>query len=113
MPKEVNGIPKPLSRGEEEFLLHCRVKCLPTPEREVKFALPRQFRADFLFREAKLIVEVDGGTRANGRHNRHEGYERDCQKLNLATKLGYRVLRYTTEMVTSGEAIYDVMEALQ
>jgi hypothetical protein len=38
--------------------------------------------------------------------------ETDMKKYNRATIMGYRVLRYTTAMVQSGEAIDDVMEIL-
>jgi very-short-patch-repair endonuclease len=99
------------SLGEETFAFHCRAYGLK-PEREVAFAPGRKFRFDFLFPEDKLAIEIDGGTRTFGRHSRHGGITSDCVKYNLAVRLGYRVLRYTTEMVEQGTAINDVREIL-
>ena len=49
---------------------------------------------------------------AGGRHTSGVGFRSDCFKYNKALELGYRVLRYTTDMVTKGEAIAQVMEIL-
>ena len=74
----------------------------------------RQWRADFYFERQKIAVEVEGGTAFGmSRHSRAEGFERDCRKYNAATLAGIKVLRFTTAMVKSGEAIYDVLEALK
>ena len=53
-----------------------------------------------------VAVEIDGGTwmPKHGKKSRHvtgEGYEGDCIKLNAAAILGWRVLRYTTTMMTN------------
>jgi very-short-patch-repair endonuclease len=103
-------VPKAPSEGEETFMLHWRARHGDLPvEREYQFALPRKFRFDFAWPEERLAVEIDGGTKfGKSRHSRGEGFENDCRKLNLAAKLGWRVLRYTTAMVKSGEAIADV-----
>ncbi len=71
----------------------------------------RKFRADF-FVEPELLIEVEGGSWAYGRHNRGDGYQKDLQKQNSATLLGYSVLRFTTDMVVSGEAIDCVRQYL-
>lgn len=107
----MSKLPKALSKGEELLALHLRVEGIPF-DREVQFAPDRKFRFDFLLRDS-LAIEVDGGTRKFGRHSRHDGYTKDCEKVNLAVKLGYRVLRFTTEMVESGQAINDVLEVLR
>lgn len=104
-------IPKALSLGEETFAMQCKAHNL-TPEREFIFAPPRKYRFDFAFLRQKIAVEVDGGTKMNGRHNRHGGFEKDAEKINLATKMGWAVLRYTTGMVERGDAINDVLEML-
>ncbi len=53
-----------------------------------------------------IAIEIEGGTRfGNSRHSRGSGFERDCEKYNLATSLGWRVYRFTTAMVERGEAI--------
>ena len=67
----------------------------------------RRFRFDFLL-AGDLIIEVEGGTWSGGRHTTGAGFRSDCFKYNAALELGYRVLRYTTDMVTKGEAIAQV-----
>lgn len=102
--------PKPLSEGEELFALNCKVLGIEF-EREFVFVPGRKFRADFYIPAAKLIVEIEGGTWVSGRHNRGFGMATDASKYNLATLLGYRLLRYTTDMVKRGAAMGD-LEAL-
>lgn len=84
---------------------------LPDPTPQYKFHESRKFRADFCWTSEMLIVEIDGGTHTRGRHTRHEGYKRDCEKLNLAQELGYRVLRFTNDMITD-DAIKQVCRML-
>ena len=52
-----------------------------------------------------VAVEIQGGQWSNGRHNRPEGYELDCEKSNLATFQGWRLYRFTGRQVTNGVAI--------
>ena len=100
---------------------------LPVPEREYAFAKPRRWRFDFAWTWVEqgptignsprrtirwLAVEVDGGTRSQGRHVRGSGYEADCVKLNEAALLGWTVLRVTGEMVEDGRALRLVQRAL-
>ena len=73
-------------------------------EREYRFDPDRRYRADFAWPTRSLLVEVEGGTRQYGRHNRHEGFEKDCTKYNRAALLGWTVLRFTSSQVTRGEA---------
>jgi len=77
-------------------------------ERELMLIPKRRFRFDFLLAQFALVVEVEGGTWSGGRHTSGVGFRSDCQKYNMALELGYRVLRYTTDMVTRGEAIAQV-----
>jgi hypothetical protein len=55
---------------------------------------------------------VDGGVHSGGRHTRGAGFEVDCEKLNEAVLLGYRVLRVTTKHVESGDALEWIERAL-
>lgn len=59
----------------------------------------RDWRADFAWPDHKLLVELEGGTFTNGRHVRPKGFRADCEKYNAAQKLGFIVLRYTSDMV--------------
>ena len=110
------------SHIEEEFLLQVRALQLPLPNRNVRFArhLGRQFEADFLWDEPKVIVEIQGGLRVagknggsvNGHHTTMAGYTADCEKLALATLLGYKVFWATSSQVKTGQAVAWVEEAL-
>ena len=100
-----------LSSGEEDFALQCRIYGL-LPERELKFHPKRKWRFDFAFPEAKIAAEIEGGVWSGGRHNRASGYTKDCEKYNNAVLLGWRVFRFTSDMVTSGNAIDTVLEVL-
>jgi very-short-patch-repair endonuclease len=108
--KESERVPKELSVGEETFAVQCGYYKL-RPEREYVFHPKRRWRFDFAFPDRKLAVEVEGGM--GGRHQRRAGFEGDAYKYNDAAKLGWFVLRYTTAMVTRGDAIDDVREMLK
>jgi len=59
-----------------------------------------------------LAVEVEGGVYSRGRHTTGIGFTRDCDKLNCAVLLGWRVLRFTAEMVNDGTALKMISYAL-
>ena len=104
-------IPQPLSPGEEAFALHCRVLFHPAnqPEREFRFHPVRMWRFDFAWPLYKIAVEIEG----RGRHQSFGGFVKDAEKYNRAAIMGWRVLRYTPAMVTRGDAINDIVEALR
>lgn len=99
--------------SELEEMLAFQIKCLKlqTPEREYRFNPDRRYRADFAWPEHKLLVEVEGGTWIRGRHSRGRGFENDCEKYNLATLDGWRVLRFTTGQIERGWAV-SIIEAI-
>ena len=68
-------------------------------QREYRFAAPRLWRFDWAWVRpmAPLAVEIDGGRYAPG-GGRHAG-DGDREKLNVATVLGWRVLRFSTQQV--------------
>ena len=105
-------VPGPKSAAEESFRLHLRADRAPAYKREYKFSENRKFRADFCWPDYKLIVEIDGLTREGGRHQRWEGYERDCTKQNLAQIEGFMYLRFSQNQVATGEAIQTTLLAL-
>lgn len=71
------------------------------PDTEVKFDAERKFRFDFAWPEAKLALEVNGGTWNGGAHGRAKGIHRDYEKLNLAQWNGWAVLQVTPQDVYS------------
>ena len=93
-----------MSKGEDLFFFQCKVYGI-VPHREYRFHSSRMWRFDAAFPEIKLAIEIEGGSWVNGRHNRGKGMEEDARKYNSAVVRGWRVLRFTTSMVKSGEAI--------
>jgi hypothetical protein len=59
-----------------------------------------------------VAVEIEGGIWGDGRHVRGTGFIADCRKYNAAARAGWRVFRFTPEMVQSGEAIDLVREVV-
>lgn len=86
---------------------------LPEPQMEYRFCPERKWRADLAWPELKVIVEIEGGVWTNGRHIRGKGFIGDIEKYNRAAILGYRLLRFTPEMVKDQTAVSEIMEALQ
>jgi very-short-patch-repair endonuclease len=99
------------SKGEEALAAQLQAAGVSF-EREQLLIPGRRFRFDFVITGSDLVIEVEGGTWSGGRHTSGVGFQSDCFKYNKALELGYRVLRYTTGMVTKGEAIAQVMDIL-
>lgn len=79
----------------------------PLPEVQYKWDASRTRRqSDFAYPDAKLLIEIDGGTKqinrgsrganVGGSHNSDE----DRWRSNDAAMLGYRFCRFTPEMIT-------------
>jgi hypothetical protein len=105
-----------MSDGEEALAFQLRAVGIPFI-REFVFAAPRKWRADFAVmdnaRGADLLIEVDGGSWSGGRHTTGSGFQADCDKLNEATILGFRVLRVTPAMVDDGRALALIERAIR
>ncbi len=84
---------------------------IPTPDRQVRLAwwdrLPH--RVDGLIAPWRLILEADG----RRFHTKREDFERDRARDNLAASHGYRVMRFTYEMLTNNpdQVVQLVLEA--
>ena len=83
------------------------------PEREYVFHPPRRWRFDFAWPARRLALEVDGGIWIGGRHITGVGLREDHRKFNAAVLDGWRVLRFTSDMVLEGEAFSVLEEALR
>lgn len=95
------------------LLTQIRALKLTEPEMEIMFAQPRRWRFDMAWPERKLAVEIQGGLYMQGRHNRGAAMEQEYEKLNAATKLGWRVLLFGPAMIRSGQAVGTIVEALR
>lgn len=100
--------------SEPEDLLAFQLKAVGIPfEREVAFAKPRLWRADFVIGGSSLLlIEIDGGTWTGGRHVTGQGHAADAEKRNEAVILGYRPLTFTPDQVKSGVALQTIEKAL-
>lgn len=99
------------SKGEETLAFQLTLHKIPF-QREVQFAKPRRWRADFIL-PRHIMVEVEGGTWGISRHTTGVGYEKDLEKYNQASINGYTVLRYTTGQVMNGTAINQIIEVMK
>lgn len=115
------------SRYESTLARQIELSGLPAPESEYAFAKElknerghvRMFRFDFAWPELQVAAEVDGG-RFMVRRNRqgrfvpvgYHGSEKDYEKLNFAALLGWRVLRFSPDMIRTGKALRMLKEVL-
>jgi very-short-patch-repair endonuclease len=62
---------------------------------ELKFDDLRRYRFDWAIPDIKLAIEYEGLNSEKSRHTTKKGYTGDCEKYNLATLNGWKILRYT------------------
>lgn len=86
---------------------------LPTPIPEYRFHDKRKWRFDFAFPKHKIAIEVDGGLWTGGRHTRGSGRLGDMEKFTAAACLGWRVLYFTPQQISTAYAIGCIKEALE
>lgn len=82
---------------EARFLALCRRHRLPEPRVNVRVG---RFVVDFVWREHRVIVEVDGWES----HRTRSAFEEDRARDARLKVLGYEVLRFTWRQVTSERA---------
>lgn len=100
------------SKATNTLLRHCELSGVPLPVLEYRFC-ERRWRFDAAWPEPQMVaLEIDGGAWTNGRHTRGAGFIADCEKLNEATLLGWRVIRVTPQQVENGKALALVQRAL-
>jgi hypothetical protein len=69
------------------------------------------FRADFLWVNEKVIVEVQGAV-GRGRHTTAAGFMRDRVKSNLAQLAGFTTLEVCAAHIRDGSAVSWIQAAL-
>lgn len=76
---------------------------------EWQFCPGRAWKADYrvepkAFGNSSVLVEIEGAVWQQGRHTRGSGYVKDLEKYRMASALGYKLFRFTTEEVLDGTA---------
>ena len=72
---------------------------LGKPDSEYQFHPTRKWRFDFAYPKYRIAVEAEGGIWVGGAHSRGAHFNSDSEKYNEAVKLGWRVLRYTSNTI--------------
>jgi very-short-patch-repair endonuclease len=83
------------SQAEERLLALIRAAELPAPETNIRI---RRHEVDFLWREQRLVVEVDGFAF----HSSRSAFERDRRRDAELGTLGFRVMRVTWRQIVNG-----------
>lgn len=102
---------------EDKMAFYMKALKIPASESEYKFHPERKWRFDFAWPWCSVAVEVDGGMWIKGGHSRGGQIQKDHEKRNTATKMGWKVFTFGTNQVTSGDAasfmkdVFDGMEA--
>ena len=100
------SLPHTRSDLERRFLRLCRDAGLPRPAVNVPVA---GVEVDFLWPEARLVVELDGFEF----HRERAAFERDRRRDAILQRAGYRVLRITHRRLTEEpEAVISDLRAL-
>jgi hypothetical protein len=86
---------------------------LPLPEPEYRFDPSRRWRFDWVWKDKKLALEVEGGVWRGGRHTNPKGFLSDLEKYNAAALQGWCVIRCTPQMIFKGEVIALLEKALK
>ena len=82
------------------------------PVAELVFAPPRRWRFDFAFPDKMIAVEIEGGIWIQGRHTRGSGFVKDLEKYNQATRMGWRVYKFTPTELRKGIAQAYILDVL-
>lgn len=100
---------------ERRALLVIEQAGLMPPEREYRGIRGRLFRFDLAWPDAKVAVEIQGGTWSPQRmgHSSGSGIERDQAKANEAQLQGWIVLAYSDHGINDGSMVEDVRRALE
>lgn len=69
------------------------------------FGKLRRWRFDYALPAERVAWEIEGGHWSGGRHTRGDGFEKDIEKYNHATLLGWRVIRSTSSTSSKVKAL--------
>jgi len=105
--------PRAKSQGEESLarqLSDAGIKY----HREFRFDPERRWKFDFVLgaEYGCIAIECEGGIWQKSRHTSPKGYAADLEKYNRASTMGWKVLRFTTDMITNGTALTCIQRAI-
>lgn len=94
-----------MKQSVPEILMHKYLRELKLVyQPEFRFHPIRRWRFDFALTEHRIGLEIEGGHWMGKGHTGGKHFESDIRKYNEAAKMGWRVFRFTTNMVERGEA---------
>ena len=106
------------SKGEAEFALFIRSenwpKDLPKPEPEL-FYFPhgRKWRGDYVWKEYKVALEIQGGQYTRGGHARMGKSEQEFFRMNALQIGGWLVLQVAPADIATDWIINQIQQALR
>ena len=90
-----------------------KIAGFPHYETEQRLIPGRLFRCDFVFREQRVVVEVEGGIYDGRAHGSIRGILRDIEKHNEYVCHGWRPIRVTGKHIDDGRALAWIERALR
>lgn len=103
---------KKMSRLEFTFLEQMKsLKVIPIDELKRETVLPdgyADWSHDFAIPAKKILIELEGGTWTGGSHVRGMRFESDAVKYNECQARGWRIFRFTGDMVNDARAAFYV-----
>lgn len=95
-PEKKSIIPKPIGKYKLHIISVLEASGLEY-ESEYIFSQERKFRFDWAVPQLLVAIEYEGIFSEKSGHTTLSGYKKDVEKYNLATKLGWKILRYTAD----------------
>jgi len=86
---------------------------LPRPIAEFVFCPGRRFRGDFVWKNERVALEIDGGAWTQGRHTRGSGFVKDLEKRRAYAALGFLLVPCTPIELHKGTWVDPVREAMR
>ena len=95
-PEKKSNIPKSIGKYKLHIISVLEASGL-NYESEFIFSKERKFRFDWAVPQILVAIEYEGIFSEKSGHTTLSGYKKDVEKYNLATKLGWKILRYTAD----------------
>lgn len=94
---------KKIDKSHEDFMIKLITENTSYEvKREFRFHETRRWRFDAAITEIKIAFECEGGSWSGGRHVTPQGFEKDLEKYNTATMMGWKVYRFVPRMLNQG-----------